>query len=177
MRKLKIKLNTLTALAILIILLSLVNWEIFGSVTANSSFFFSFGVFSFSIITGINFIRHHGTVKIKNPLPAYLFPGLITYYVIYSVVIQNQSIGSKHYLLPTYFIFLLTGCFLLSQGALKINELFKVITIIDVSESDIYISQLIRLLPSESEYFKVTSSWENPNVTTMFIALIIHVKP
>jgi len=76
--------------------------------------------------------------------------------------------------------YLLSGCglylalvFLFNIYQSPVKALFTIITLLALIECLICFGQYIKMLPSLNTFFPVTGSWENPNVTAMFLAMAV----
>lgn len=58
---------------------------------------------------------------------------------------------------------------------IKIINLFKIIAVIVAVESVICLLQYANIIQSQNHFFKVTGTWENPNVTAIFLAMAMPI--
>jgi len=97
--------------------------------------------------------------------------------LIWTLYILSNGVFVTKFFSP-FHIYLILNCgfFIAIYCVVRVTEfrptmLFTAITGIALVESIICVSQYFGLSPSSNHYFVVTGTWENPNVTAMFIAM------
>jgi O-antigen polymerase len=108
--------------------------------------------------------------KLSLKWPIIVFLLWFCYVIIHSLYFYS-------YLSPFSIYILFNGLLLISLYITfsfqhhSLTLLFRVISFLALIESLICISQYLGLINSLNHFFKVTGSWENPNVTAMFLAM------
>jgi O-antigen ligase len=122
------------------------------------------------LITGIVILRTN-VQNLHLPLPVLLFVAWVSYVVLNGSI--KQDINLRHIsILIAGGVFI--SFFLLLQYKLAaIKPVFIGITAVAFLEAAICVLQYLRILHSDSIYFPVMGTWDNPNVTAMFLVLAI----
>ena len=95
------------------------------------------------------------------------------YIYINDTYINPGGIGLKSTLIAISIILFIALTFYLNKLPGKKNNIFLFFTIVAGVESIWCMLQAVDLIRSSHAAFKVTGSWANPNITAMFLALII----
>lgn len=161
---------TSTVLLILIVASGLWNSESFYSSTAIAYYGFCIIVFLFTIIS-IFPITNSKQPVFKTPI---LIFGFWCLYVLSNYLTHRATIIFTIYSFVLYFL-LLRATALFSIPNFKFKLFFIGIVGIATIESLYCILQFLRLLKSENKFYAVTGSWNNPNVTAIFLALTVPV--
>jgi O-antigen polymerase len=154
---------------LLIVLTSLLNWNIFGSPTLAAFFAFTLLVTCFAATTWLSVLRSQDVISISNPLPILIFILLTVYYLL-NTYLKGQAISLKHLLFVVASLFLVSLTVRISSGRFNIRVVFMGLILISVILSAVCVFQEANVLPSANNYFKVTGTWVNPNVTAIFLA-------
>lgn len=98
---------------------------------------------------------------------------LLGIYILINGLFINKGINSYH----TY---LLSGCglficlsLLIKISSNRVNHILLIITLLALLQALICLGQCLGMLKSQSHFFKVTGTWENPNITAMFIVMAV----
>jgi len=148
-----------------------------STLVTNESFISSSVTPLYTYLIGVSFVIIFAAInlyktKLKLPLPWPIVVAIIwgAYIFINGYFISNNF--------NTYHLYLILNCglfvslyFLLSTGDFNINWIFNLILVLLFIESSVCILQYFRLFHSYSKSFAVTGTWENPNVTAMFLAM------
>ena len=159
-----------TFLLIVIVVFSLFNNDYFYNSTAIAYYGFCIAVFLFTIVS---FFPLHSNEKFSCKKPVLLF-GLWCLYVVVNYLMDKATLVFTIYSAALYFL-LLKSTILFSTRTFKIMHFLIAIAAIAVLESIHCLMQYLGVLPSLSIYYKVTGSWNNPNVTAIFLALTVPI--
>lgn len=154
-------------LLLLIIIVSLLNIEYFFN--SNSVAYYSTcAAILFYTIFNI-FLNRHQQPVFKTPLVLFI---LWCFYVLFYYLTHRTSLVFTIYSIALCFL-LLTSIFFFSNFKLRFIEFCIGVTVISTIEALYCFIQYSGFSKSQNNYFKVTGSWENPNVTAMFLALTV----
>ncbi|HTN22206.1 MAG TPA: O-antigen ligase family protein [Pelobium sp.] len=84
-----------------------------------------------------------------------------------------EKLQSWHYYMLSVACFFITVYLLQSEEIINKKLLCNGLVFLAIAESVVCILQAIGLIPSMSRYLQVSGSWINPNVTAMFITLVL----
>ena len=116
---------------------------------------------------GYQFIRTHVSVIFTWPVM------ICAAWCLY--ILLNGAISGGFHLFHYYLIsscillFLLTNLFDIQKDLIKV--LFLIILLSALIESIICLAQYVGLIKSLNHYFRVTGTWENPNIPAMFLSM------
>ena len=159
-------------IAVLIIIASgLVNADYFYSSTAVA--YYGFCITALFFVIGSTFLYSRKNILILFKAPILLF-GLWCLYVLVHYFTNIGTIVFAIYSV-TLFLLLLKATALFSTTNFKFKLFFTGIAGIATMESMYCIVQFFGLFNSQSKLFAVTGSWNNPNVTAIFLALTVPV--
>lgn len=159
-----------TFLLIVIIVFSLFNSEYFYNSTSIAYYGFCISVFLFTIAGSFSL---HSNEKFTFKIPVILF-GLWCLYVLINYLTGNATLVFTIYSAALYFL-LFKSTILFGNHTFKIKQFLIAIAVIVALESLYCLMQYLGLSNSWSIYYKVTGSWNNPNVTAVFLALTVPV--
>lgn len=158
-------------LLVIIIIAGLVNTDCFYSSTSAAYYGFCITALLF-VITPCHFhATNNKTVTLKTPL---LLFGLWCLYVLVHYFTNTGTLVFTIYSVALFFL-LLKSTTLFSTPNFKFNLFFISIAGIATVESLYCIAQFLGWFKSQSKFFAVTGSWNNPNVTAIFLALTVPV--
>ncbi|RVT71972.1 hypothetical protein EOD40_16255 [Flavobacterium sufflavum] len=163
--------NLSRILLVIIIIAGLVNTEYFYSSTSAAYYGFCITVLFFAITPYHFQITNNRTVTFKIPL---LLFGLCCFYVLIHYFTNTGTLVFTIYSVALYFL-LLKATTLFSSPNFKFKLFFVSIAGIAMGESMYCIGQFFGGFKSQSKLFAVTGSWNNPNVTAIFLALTVPV--
>ncbi|WP_188219432.1 O-antigen ligase family protein [Flavobacterium pokkalii] len=156
----------LTVFLLIIILIGLVNTETFYSVTAFAYYGFCIATLFFTIIPYNNTVNNKSKI-LKTPIILF---GLWCLYVLFHYFSNTGTLVFTIYCICLYFL-LLKATILFSTANFNFTQLFIGIATIASIESIYCVGQFLGWFKSQNELFKVTGSWNNPNVIAIFLAL------
>ncbi len=165
--------KTLVATVFLIICISvsLLNSIFFYSAPSISYYGFCITVLLFTIVQFHNYHTNKQSATLK--LPVLIF-GLWCLYVVVHYFNNSSTILFTIYSISLYF-FLIKAIVLFKIHNFNFKLFFVSIVAIASIESIYCITQFLGWFKSKNELFKVTGSWDNPNVTAIFLALSVPV--
>lgn len=123
------------------------------------------------ILTGLLFVVK--PVRIQFSWPIIIAIAWLLYILAHGF--GGGTLNSFHVYLIVSLIFLVVLNALFQIEAIQFATLFKAITLFAAIEALLCIGQFFGIIKTYNDYFTVTGSWENPNVTAMFLALTIPV--
>lgn len=156
---------------IIIVSSGLVNSEYFYSSTATAYYGFCISVLFFVI--GSSFLSSTKNNLLQFKAPILLF-GLWCSYVLVHYFLQTATLVFTIYSI-TLFLLLLKATILFGSPNFKFKSFFIGIAGIATMESMYCIAQFLGFFQSQNKLFAVTGSWNNPNVTAIFLALTVPV--
>lgn len=135
--------------------------------------YFSYALLSSVFLIGLLFAKIIKPTSFRISLP-FLTLCLWLLYIAVQVKITQGFNFSFYY--PLINLSLLFAVYLLAQQK-KFNYplIFKGILLLAVLQALICLLQYLSIINSYSTYFKVTGSWQNPNVTAMFLTMTMPV--
>jgi len=152
----------------LIIISTLIISDLFIYPSLTPFHFYPIGISVLVLLTGIFLLINKRSLY-------FTWPVIITFLFALYIFIHGKLIVDNYNPIHTYLIF--NCCLLISTYCLlhildfKLSALFKIISIIILSESLICLFQYFGWIDSFNRYFRVTGTWENPNVSAMFLAM------
>jgi O-antigen ligase len=161
----------LTTLLLLVIASGLINSEYFYSSTTIAYYGFCITALVFTITPPHFYITENKLITPKTPI---LLFGLWCLYVLAHYFTQTGTLSFTIYSV-TLFLLLFKATALFSIPNFKFKLFFIGIAIIATIESVYCITQYFGWFSSQSKLFAVTGSWNNPNVTAIFLALTVPV--
>ncbi len=153
-----------------IIAVTLLNTEYFYFSTAIAYYGFCITVFVFTI-TSFFPLANKTQPTLKIPI---LILGLWCLYVLSNYLTHKATLVFTIYSFALYFL-LLRATALFSTPNFKFRPFFIGIAGIATIESLYCILQFLGIFKSENKFYTVTGSWNNPNVTAIFLALTVPV--
>jgi O-antigen polymerase len=150
-------------LLLTILFVSLVNSSFFYDETSFSYFGFCITGLLFTIVIAII----NKQLQFKKPM---LFLGLLSVYAIWNSHYSNYSNQFAYYILINFLLLFAFTC-AFSAASFNFVRFFKGIVLLATLESIYCIAQFFSLFKSENDFFGVTGTWINPNVTALFLAL------
>ena len=153
---------------------SLININTFGPPTLSAYFFYTITASFLSCLAIILYTTTKQAIVISNPLPLYLI-GLFTAYCWFSgfTNANNDPVNITLYYMPVNTLLLLAFVFLLLNGYVSHASVCFSIMFVAGFECLVCFLQQIGILGSANEFFTVTGTYINPNVTAMFLAMSI----
>lgn len=125
------------------------------------------------LIAGIRVYKGGKNKSLFFSLPVLVFGVYVLYYAVQSIWITGTPIITNLLYLIALLLFLLAIQTLLRLHELSIVGIYQLITLLGLFEGFFCLFQLGGWLPSSSHFFAVTGTWQNPNVTAIFLALVI----
>jgi O-antigen ligase len=156
---------------LIIIVAGLVNADYFYSSTAAAYYGFCIAVLFFEI--GSTFLYSIKNNLFQFKVPKLLF-GVWCSYVLVHYFTNTGTLVFTIYSV-TLFLLLFKATRLFSTPNFKFKLFFTGIAGIATIESMYCIGQFLGIIKSQSKLFAVTGSWNNPNVTAIFLALTVPV--
>lgn len=158
-------------LLVIIIIAGLVNTDFFYNSTSAAYYGFCITALFFAITPYYFHITNNRAVTFKRPL---LLFGLCCFYVLIHYFTNTGTLAFTIYSVALYFL-LLKATTLFNSPNFKFELFFGSIAGIATVESMYCIGQFFGGFKSQSKLFTVTGSWNNPNVTAIFLALTVPV--
>lgn len=159
-----------TTLSIIGILGSLINCNIFGSLSLAALIFYLVPICILTIYTAYINIRHKGERNIKNQIPFVLW-GVLSLYFLFKTIIQHQPLSLRHFIIIGSTLLLWSFSIQISLKRIAVHQIAIVIIVLACIEAFVCIFQYANLLPALNKFINVTGTWNNPNVTGMFITM------
>jgi O-antigen polymerase len=154
-----------------IVFAGLVNADYFYSSTAVAYYGFCVSALFFVIGNSFFYSTKNAIVIFKSPI---LLFGLWCSYVLVHYFTNTGTLVFTIYSV-TFFLLLLKATEIFSSPNFKFKLFFAGIAGIAAVEAMYCIAQFLGLFKSQNKLFAVTGSWNNPNVTAIFLALIVPV--
>jgi len=154
----------------LIIAATLVSSNYFINASLAAYFLFVISASTILVFTGIYIVSNKNVVVLINSLPFILLILLVGYY-FFQTLLSANPVTTIHTYLFTNTLLLLSLTLLFKNEILNKQSVFNIISIAALVESLICIFQFGGLINSQNQFLKVSGTWENPNVTAMFIAM------
>jgi len=152
---------------------ALVNDKQFESPSMAAYFFFLIAGGIIMIFASWTWLTQPAPLQIGNILPLVLFTLINLYYLVQAISVSNMAWSPMLIYLVVCNCLIIAFTLLLKLTRVRLSHLFNVIIIIAIIESFICIGQFIDVVKSSSNFFTVTGSWVNPNVTALFLSLSI----
>ncbi len=153
----------LDLLLLVILFVSLVNINFFYDDTN----FAYYGFCITSLLFVIVYVIMNKQILLKSPI---LLLGILSFYIIWHSFFSNYSNLFSYYVLINFFL-LITLSNIFSVSNFNFNRFFIGIALLATLESLYCIAQFFGLLKGENDFFAVTGTWVNPNITALFLAL------
>ncbi len=172
---LPVKINTLCTFLIALLLAgTLVNINTFGPPTLAAYFFYTITASFLGCLSIISYLIAKKAIIFPNPLPLCLI-GLFAAYCWLSGLANanNDPISIGQYYMPVNTLLLLAFVLLLIMGHINHTSVCFCIMVVAGFECLVCFLQQISILGSANEFFTVTGTYVNPNVTAMFMAMSI----
>lgn len=155
---------------------ALCNSDLFGPTTLLS--YFSFTILASLIcipLLAVNWTQNEVRV-IRVHIGGLIFVLLCCYVCMHGTLMQGVTL--------THYYWAVAGCWLICLNAffstedkLNGNRFMPIhfgVIVIAVLESLVVVFQWLQILPSKNPLFSCTGTWENPNVTALFLALSLY---
>lgn len=162
------------SIVLLIFICSLINLDTFGSPSLFAVLTTSFISF-FALSYASYLLLFNKTQTDFNFLGFFLLGFLFLIYIFIISFVRKQNLALKHFQFLSYYSFLLSTYVFLRLKLLGHQFVLKLIGLLLITENAICIAQYFGIIRSANEYFTVTGSWINPNVTGMFISITLPV--
>ncbi len=156
----------------LIITATLISGDYFINASLAAYFFFVIAASVLFTVTGIYFLSNKNLSVQINFLPLALIVLLAGYFFL-QTLLSAREITTIHIYLFTNALLLFSLALLFKNKILNEQSVFNIISIAALAESIICIFQFGGVINSQNQFLKVSGTWENPNVTAMFLAMSI----
>jgi O-antigen polymerase len=87
--------------------------------------------------------------------------------------LMRNDINFMHTYFFVSLLFLISLITLLNIKSFSLRNLYAILVCIGFFEALICVMQKIKIVSSNNSYFEITGTWDNPNVTAMFLSMII----
>ncbi len=165
--------NTFFSLLILVIIIgTLINNNVFVTQSLYPLFAYFFTVSTLLFIVGITFFKKDNNTTVFISWPLLIFILWICYVIINGCFI-NKGIGYHQSYLICNCLFFIASYILFRRYNEFAVQVYKIISVLSIIESFVCAFQFFGLTKSYNHYFTVTGTWQNPNVTAMFLAITI----
>jgi O-antigen ligase len=163
-----------TLLVAVIICGALINTNTFVSSTLSAYFGYTISVAVLCTATSARIwaVKKVPSVAKCQWLVLGLFFCWIAFYLLQPLLF-HFSINLDHAYFIAHLFLLISLILLLGIGSLRASTVFLIIGSFAIAESGICILQLLGFIKSFNNFFSVTGSWVNPNVTAMFLAMSV----
>jgi O-antigen polymerase len=164
---------------------ALFNFDLFGGQTLASYFFYTFFAAVAAMFAAMRLLgKNPGYPLIDLPIPVLLFTALALFVFLQGLITHTLNL-THYYWAANAAYFWAAGR--LGQGRLvadktgktadparSIGLLYQGVALMALFESLFVCCQELGMLPSKNPLYTCTGTWENPNVTAMFLALAIY---
>lgn len=154
-------------LLLLAIAIGLITTDFFYDPTSFAYYGFYITTFLFVIISSFLCLRSHKSTLFKTPI---VFFGLWCCYIFFQCLNHSAIPLFAIYFFALFFLLINTTT-LFSLPGFNLSIFFYGIIILSTVESLYCFLQLLGICKSHNELFRVTGSYNNPNVTAIFLAL------
>lgn len=162
----------LTIFVVILLCTTLVQSEVFIFPWLASYYLYIAFASIFITMAGVLLFKRELPKQLSFPIPVLIFTLWAFYILLHGKFIDNGLI-LRHILLITTCCLFIALFFVISIGLVHIQTIFKAIAALATFESIVCIIQYLGLTHSENGYFTVTGSWQNPNITAMFLVLAV----
>lgn len=166
----KLQINISSIIVLLLassIAAGLITTDFFYAPTSFAYYSFCLVTFSIVIIFSFCYLKKRTSIFLKKPI---VFFGIWVLYIFFKFLNNEATSLFVFYILALYFLLIsLTSLFSLQRFSLK--AFFYAVIIFSSLESIYCILQYLEIFRSHSDLFFVTGSYNNPNVTAIFLAL------
>ncbi|MBK0384461.1 O-antigen ligase family protein [Pedobacter sp. SD-b] len=158
----------------LIIGFTLLNLGLFYSPTFSALYGYVIGVSFLIFSVGLYIIYKKVLINLFTNVSLICSFVWLVYVIANKLILKNMSNLSIYYFSTCLFLFFsLIVAFQAKQNLVK--PIFEIILSFAILESLICLLQYFKILNSKSNFFLVTGTWVNPNVTAMFLALVFPI--
>ncbi|MDI3322531.1 O-antigen ligase family protein [Pinibacter soli] len=147
------------------VILALFNTSIFGYQGLTS--YFGFTIFALVVFL----LSVYASDKILIPFPVFIFSGLVIYVSLHGVVLRNFNLTHYYWICSLVFLWAIA---MNRENKIFAPMVFSVLSYTAAIESLIVLMQWMKWLPSKNDFFSCTGTWQNPNVTAMFLSMCIY---
>lgn len=152
---------------------ALINVDIFVGKTLAAYFFYTILVCLFALFVLISKVSEKTSVSISLPVIFFL---LFTLYIFIQGLVTSTVWLTQYYWITHAILFISLVYYLSDYGSRQhLLLFFKGIVLFAVIESAIVILQFAGLIITANKYFKATGTWVNPNVTAMFLTMVLPI--
>lgn len=145
----------------------LLTTDFFYDPTSFAYYGFCIITFSFVIISSFFYLRGTRSILFKTPI---IFFSLWSFYIFFQYF-NNSAISLFTIYFLALYLLLICSTIIFSLSGFKFSFFYYGIIILSTIESLYCILQFIGICKSHSVLFPVTGSYNNPNVTAIFLAL------
>lgn len=150
---------------------SFINTDYFFYPTLTAYFLYTLLIGFFSILMGGLYVRKSWNFSFSFPL---IIVGLWLMYFLLHGLLFNKITQVHNYYLASL-ILLLLSAIAFQYPKFSLTGLYHLIIGLCLLESLICIAQYFGILKSNTQFFQVTGTYTNPNVTAMFLAMALPV--
>ena len=164
-------------LFVLVIAVSLINSNLFGPLSLTAYFGFTIFATFTALLISIHFLfNQNKSIGILLQLPVILLLEMAGYVFLHGYITSTLNV-THYYLIAAVFFFSVVCCYFnnLSHTEFEKTKYFiwQSVLLITLIESLVVLLQYFKALPSLNNNFPCTGSWQNPNVTAMFLAMAL----
>lgn len=134
---------------------------------------FGFAAITTLLIAGIIVIKDKGLISGLFNWPLLLFSVMFVYILIWPILNNAPNGNLKDLLMLLGLVYCVASVVLIKKLDNEFTHLFLLIFIGGIYESLVCIGQFFAVLNSNSQWFSVTGTFPNPNITAMFLALLL----
>ncbi len=163
--------HALTTILFLIISSTLTISGLFIYASLTPYYLYTLSIAVFIILTGL-ILSLNKTIKITVSTPIWMTIIWCLYITLHGLLISGNLNLFHNYLILNC-VFLVGLSLLIQITNYRFTLICRVISFIAFIESSICIGQYLGCISNFNNDFKVTGTWENPNVTAMFIAMSV----
>jgi O-antigen ligase len=163
----------LFSLTLLTLTSTLINAGIFGAPSLAAYFFYVLSASLLSFVTAVVLIKSGRSFTVILPWPVVLLMLLVLYSVLHGLFTRREGLNYSTAYLLSNSLLLLSLYFLINRFHLQIIWLINLVAILAGLESLVCLLQYPGWMESGNNFFRVTGTGSNPNVTAMFLAMAL----
>ena len=165
--------NAWTIIFLLPIAGALLNLDLFGPQTLAAYFAYTFFAAAIAMIVSMRLLAYVKRLPLIDlPAPLLLFIALTLFIFLHGLVTHRLNLTHYYWVANAALLWAAWGQ---GEGSKRgIALLYKGVSLLALLESLIVCCQQIGLLSSKNPLYASTGTWENPNVTAMFLSLAVY---
>lgn len=166
--------NTSISIALTLpIFLSLICSEKLIYTTLTSFFLFAFATIGLLLLSSILIFKNRNLVNSLFNWPLLIYTIMLGYVILWPTVSGSPNGNLKEQLLLLSFLLGVASVILIKAIDNQFTQIFRIVFLFGLYESLVCISQSLELIQSQSQWFSITGTFPNPNITAMFLTLCL----